>query len=259
MAQRVIDDGYHTTLWARRAESLDSYRDTAAHIAPDLRSLGEASDVLCVCVTADADVEEVLGGEAGALTGMADGGIVVVHSTVHPDTCRRLASNHPALAFLDAPVSGGGHMAAQRSLMVMVGGDPAVLERCRPVLDAFANPLIHLGPLGAGQVTKLLNNALFTATIGLAASLFEVAADRGVDLTALSEILSGSSGRSYAAEVLGSANHDLALFGELAGELLAKDVTILSELLAPQRPQVVQAAAAALDGMGFGLSERADG
>ena len=88
MAQRIIEDGFKTTLWARRKESLEPYDGTGAHYAIDRRALGAASDVLCVCVIGDDDVDEVLRGDEGALAGMKSGGIVVVHSTVHPDTCR---------------------------------------------------------------------------------------------------------------------------------------------------------------------------
>jgi 3-hydroxyisobutyrate dehydrogenase-like beta-hydroxyacid dehydrogenase len=232
MARRIVEDGFPTTLWARRPESTAPFADTAATVAPDLFSLGAASDVLGVCVLADADVEAVLAGPTGALAGMAPGGVVVIHSTVHPDTCRRIQAVHPHLSVLDAPVSGGGHMAAARALLVMVGGDADVLARCRPVLEAFADPLVHLGPLGAGQAAKLLNNALFTAHLGIAADLFAQGAGLGLDLGALGTVIAAASGRSYAAEVVAGAGHDLTVMAELAGHLLAKDVAIAHQLLA---------------------------
>ena len=208
MARRIIEDGFPTTLWARRPESLEPYDGTGAAYAADRRALGAASDVLCLCVIGDADVDEVLRGDDGAIAGMAPGGIVMIHSTVHPDTCRRLQADFPELHFVDAPVSGGGHMAAAKTLLVMVGGDDDVVERCRPVLNTFANPLVHLGGFGAGQAAKLLNNALFTAHLGLAASTFGIAGALGVDLHALTTVLSAGSGRSYAAEVIANSGHN---------------------------------------------------
>src|SRR5881275_359101 len=116
MARRIVDAGYATTLWARRSASLEPFADTAAASAATLAELGAAVDVLCVCVVDDAGVDEVLRGADGALATIADGSIVVVHSTVHPATCLRLQEEFPALRIVDAPVSGGGHKAAAREL-----------------------------------------------------------------------------------------------------------------------------------------------
>jgi 3-hydroxyisobutyrate dehydrogenase-like beta-hydroxyacid dehydrogenase len=250
MARRIIEDGFPTTLWARRPESLEPYDGTDAAFAADRRALSAASDVLCVCVIGDADVDEVLRGDDGALAGMAPGGIVMIHSTVHPDTCRRLQNDFPELRFVDAPVSGGGHMAAAKALLVMVGGDDDVIERCRPVLNTYANPLVHLGGLGAGQAAKLLNNSLFTAHLGLAASTFAIAGALGVDLDALTTVLAAGSGRSYAAEVIANSGHSLSVMAELAGRLLAKDVGILADMIEPDAPPLLQAATATIAAMG---------
>src|SRR5689334_25103829 len=130
MARRIVDSGFPTTLWARRAATLEPFSDTGATIASSPAELGAASDVLCVCVVDDAGVDEVLRGPDGALGAMAEGSVVVLHSTVHPATCVRLQDDFPAIHVLDAPVSGGGHKAAARELLVMVGGPADVVERC---------------------------------------------------------------------------------------------------------------------------------
>lgn len=252
MARRIVADGFPTTLWARRPSTLEPFDGTGAICAPDRRQLGAASDVLCLCVVDDADVDEILRGEQGALSAMAPGGIVAIHSTVHPDTCRRLETDFPGLHFVDAPVSGGGHMAAAKALLVMVGGDSEVVDRCRPVFDTFANPLVHLGGLGAGQAAKLLNNALFTAQLGLAASTFSVAADLGVDLDALSRVLATGSGRSYAGEVIANSGHDLSVMSQLAGRILGKDVGILAEVVKRGDPEVLRAATSTVSAMHLG-------
>ncbi len=249
MARRIIEDGFPTTLWARRPESLEPYDGTGAAYAADRRALGAASDILCLCVIGDTDVDEILRGDEGALAGMAPDGIVVIHSTVRPDTCRRLQADFTDLHFVDAPVSGGGHMAAAKTLLVMVGGDDEVVERCRAVFDTFANPLVHLGGLGAGQAAKLLNNSLFTAHLGLAASTFCVAGSLGVDLDALTKVLSTGSGRSYAGEVIANSGHSLSLMAELAGPLLAKDVGILADLVGHNSPELLQVAKATINAM----------
>ncbi len=250
MAQRIIAAGFTTTLWARRPESLEPYAAGGASSARDRADLGAASDVLCVCVLADRDVDDVLRGPDGAIAAMEPGSIVIIHSTVHPDTCRRLQSDHPQVHVLDAPVSGGGEMAAARRLLVMVGGDADVLERCRPVLETFANPLVHLGPLGSGQEAKLLNNAVFTAQLGLASDAFTAAIGCGVDPEALAEVFAAGSARSYAGELVAGGDYGLEGLGQVAGHLLAKDVRILGRLLAPPPAGLFAAAHAALTTMG---------
>ena len=250
MARRIIDEGYPTTLWARRPASLEPYADTKAATAANPRELGAASDVLCICVIDDAGVDEILRGPDGALDAMADGGVVVVHSTVHPATCIRLQDDFPRLHVIDAPVSGGGHMAAAKQLLVMVGGAADVVERCRPILETFGDPVLHLGPLGSGQEMKLLNNLVFTAQLGLAAELFGLAATRGFDQAAVAQILAAGSGRSYAADVVAGGGFTLDGLAVVAGPLLAKDVRIIAEHAALTDSTLLDAADAALTRMG---------
>lgn len=250
MARRIIEAGFETTLWARRPETLAPFAGSGARVAASRRELGAASDVLCVCVVDDAGVDEVLRGPEGAASAMAPGSVVVVHSTVHPDTCRRLQADFPALHVLDAPVSGGGHKAAAGELLVMVGGPAEVVERCRPVLAAFGNPVVRVGPLGAGQEAKLCNNAVFTAQLALAAEVFDLAAARGLDRAALAQVLQAGSGRSYAAEVVAGGGFGVAGLGAVAGSLLAKDVAIFAEMLGGSASPLLAAADAALARMG---------
>lgn len=250
MARRIIDDGYPTTLWARRPESLERFGDTNAATAANPRELGAASEVLCICVVDDAGVDEILRGPDGALDAMPDGGVVVVHSTVHPATCVRLREDFPRVHVIDAPVSGGGHKAAAKELLVMVGGPADIVERCRPILETFGDPVLHVGPLGSGQEAKLLNNLVFTAQLGLAAEVFELAQARGLDPAAVAQILAAGSGRSYAAEVVAGGGFNLDGLAAMAGPLLAKDVRILAEHAVLTDSTLLRAADAALERMG---------
>ena len=250
MARRIIDAGFPTTLWARRPESLEPFADTSADVAASVRDLAAASDVLGVCVVDDAGVDEVLRGPDGALQAMSDGSVVIIHSTVHPTTCLRLQEDFPAIHVIDAPVSGGGHKAASGELVVMAGGPVEIVDRCRPVLETFGDPVLHLGPLGAGQEAKVLNNTVFAAQLALAAEVFELAAARQLDPAAVAAVLAGGSGRSYAAEIVAGAGYDLEGLAPFAGDLLAKDVGILVDAGAPTDSALVAAADAALTRMG---------
>ncbi|MGL6291529.1 MAG: NAD(P)-dependent oxidoreductase [Silanimonas sp.] len=116
-------------------------------------------DVVALCVSADRDVLENVGGLAAVL---APGAIVIDHSTVSVETAREAAMRLAArgIRFLDAPVSGGGEGAKNGRLSIMVGGDEATLERARPVLEAYGARIALMGPTGAGQATKAVNQIL---------------------------------------------------------------------------------------------------
>jgi 3-hydroxyisobutyrate dehydrogenase len=260
MARRIVDAGVPTTLWARRPESLEPFADSAARVAATPAELGAASDMLCICVVDDAGVDEVLRGPDGALGTMNEGSVVVVHSTVHPATCIRLQDDFPAIHFVDAPVSGGGFKAEAGELLVMVGGDADAVERCRPIFETYGNPVLHLGPLGAGQEAKVLNNTVFAAQLALAADVFELATARQLDQQAVATVLASGSGRSYAAEVVTGMGFSLDGLAPLAGGLLAKDVGILVDHSAPPDCTLVAAADAALARMGVARpTSRRDG
>jgi 3-hydroxyisobutyrate dehydrogenase-like beta-hydroxyacid dehydrogenase len=255
MARAIVDAGFETTLWARRPASLEPYATTPAKVAGSPGELGAASDLVCLCVVDDADVEEVLGGDEGVLAGMTDGGIVTIHSTVHPDTCRKLAESAAAkgVSLIDAPVSGGGTAAAERRLVVMVGGEADIVERCRPVFETYGDPVVHLGELGSGQVTKLLNNLLFTANLGNAKSALMLGEALGVDTTNLAEVITRSSGTSKALASIAAMQGSMETFATIAGALLQKDARHIVDIAdtAGASPGIVlEAADGALTMMG---------
>jgi 3-hydroxyisobutyrate dehydrogenase-like beta-hydroxyacid dehydrogenase len=254
MARRIVEGGYPTTLWARRPATLEPFADTAAKVAESPAELAAASDLVCLCVVGDADIEEIIGGQHGLLAAMKPGSVIAVHSTVHPATCRELAKKAGAqgVSVIDAPVSGGGPAAGEGRLLVMVGGDADVVERCRPVFETYADPVVHLGELGSGQTTKLLNNLLFTANLGTAVTALSLAQALGVSPDRLTEVVSRSSGNSFALNALGGIN-GLERIAGLAGTLLQKDVRLVVDITdraAARGGAVLDAADAALTLMG---------
>jgi 3-hydroxyisobutyrate dehydrogenase len=255
MARRIIEGGYQTTLWARRPETLASFADTTAHIAESAAKLAAESDLVCLCVTGDSDVEGLTGGERGVLAGLKQGGVLAVHSTVHPSACRALATKAAAqgVSVIDAPVSGGGAAASEGRLLVMVGGDTAVVERCRPVFETYADPVVHLGELGSGQTTKLLNNLLFTANLGTAATALSLGKALGVSPDRLTDVMSRSSGNSFALNAIHGAG-GIDQLGGHAGPLLQKDARLVVDLVnsaLAHAGAVLHAADAALSLMGY--------
>ncbi|MGI5460394.1 NAD(P)-dependent oxidoreductase [Streptomyces sp. CA-249302] len=251
MARRIIDAGYETTLWARRPASLVPFADTAAKRAASPAELAVNSDLVCVCVVDDADVEEVLTGEHGVLAGLRKGGVVAIHSTVHPDTCRRLAdrARTHGVTLIDAPVSGGGPAAAEGKLVVMAGGESGTVAYCRPVFATFGNPVVHMGPLGTGQLAKLLNNLLFTANLATAADTLSLGRDLAIDQAALAQVLANGSAGSFAMNRVAAAGGTLDRFATHAAPLLRKDVRLVTDVAASAGAEaeiVTSAAGAAL-------------
>ncbi|MET9090220.1 NAD(P)-dependent oxidoreductase [Streptomyces sp. NPDC004237] len=249
MARRIVDAGHETTLWARRPATLLPFADTAARRAASPAALAAASDLVCVCVVDDADVEEVITGEHGVLAGLRRGGVVAVHSTVHPDTCRRLAdrARTHGVTLIDAPVSGGGPAAAEGRLVVMAGGEPGTVAYCRPVFATYADPVVHMGPLGTGQLAKLLNNVLFTANLGTAADTLALGRDLAIDPAALARVLAHGSAGGFALDRVAAAGGTLDRFAGHAGPLLRKDVRLLTDVTqaAGAEPDIVLTAAGA--------------
>jgi len=233
MARRIIDAGFPTTLWARRPATLEPYAGTPATVADSPAKLAAASELVCLCVRDDNDIEAITAGPEGVLAGLRPDSVIAVHSTVHPATCRRLAERAAELGahVVDAPVSGGQPAAAAGKLLVMVGGDDVTVARCRPVFESYGNPVVHLGPLGSGQVTKLLNNASFTAHLGVAESLLRTGETLGVDAGRLAEVLLHGSGASFALARVADAGGTLARIAGAAGSLLDKDVRLIREVL----------------------------
>lgn len=229
MARRIVDAGFETTLWARRPETLEPYQGTGTSFASSVAELGETCDLVCICVVNDDDVREVV---EQLLTTMRDGTVIAVQSTVHPQTCIALATDAAArgVTLIDAPVSGGGPAAAEGRLLVMAAGDPDVVERCRPVFETYGNPVVHVGPLGAGQLAKLVNNVLFVAHLGVAADAYALGEGFGIPRSALKTVLAHGSGSSFAIPLLEA--RELPAMGELAGPLFRKDVDLAADVAA---------------------------
>ncbi|ULU26042.1 NAD(P)-dependent oxidoreductase [Dyella terrae] len=159
MAGHLKAHGLLHAVASRTQSNADAVAKELGVAAPSLADIAQQCDVIALCVTADADVLNTVDALAPHLK---KGAIVVDHSTVAPDTAKQAAAKLAAVGahFLDAPVSGGVEGAKNGKLSVMVGGEADVLERARPVLEAYALRVTHLGDVGAGQATKAVNQVL---------------------------------------------------------------------------------------------------
>jgi 3-hydroxyisobutyrate dehydrogenase len=228
MARRLVEAGFPVTLWARREASLAPFRGTAFRQAGSPAELGRASDVVGVCVFDEDDVREVVLGDAGILSGMAAGGVILVHSTVSVEFAVDLERECAAqgVVVLDAPVSGFRERAESGRLTVMVGGPAASFEAVRPVLDAFGSHVAHLGPTGSGLKMKALNQALLFANITSAALALETGRKLGLGEAETRAVLRSASGGSFGLEMLVGRILVDPQFVELGSKILIKDLGV---------------------------------
>lgn len=228
MARRMIDAGFETLLWARREVSLAPFRGKGARFATSVEELGKAADHVGLCVVNDEDVREIA---RRLLPVMRPGSVLAIHSTIRPDTCRALAGEASARSVdvIDAPVSGGAPAAEAGQLTVMVGGAADALARARAVLETFAELIVYLGEIGAGQYAKLINNSLFVANLGLADAAIEAGEACGIDRSKLIELLQASSGHSFALDVRARMKSPAGF--RQGGALLRKNIALLGEVL----------------------------
>jgi 3-hydroxyisobutyrate dehydrogenase len=163
---------------------------------PTLAALATDCDMVGICVSADADLREVV---AGMSPGLAAGKIVIDFSTVGAGTARALHAQLAAdgVGFLDCPVSGGIEGARQGTLAIMAGGDEAVFERARPVLEAVGRKIAHLGPSGAGQATKATNQIMCAGIIQAVAEAMAFAHAEGLPLEQVIDTLGQGAGSSW--------------------------------------------------------------
>jgi 3-hydroxyisobutyrate dehydrogenase len=228
MARAIGEHHFVLHVWGRRESTVASFLSSGAtrHAIP--ASLAAAVDLLSLCVVSGADVEELLFAR-GVLAAMRPGSILVVHTTMDPEACRQMASQagERGVGFLDAPVSGGGAAAARRELLVLVGGEASLVERARPVLGTYGNPITHLGGVGAGQTCKILNNLLLNTNLAAAQFALSLGAALGFERPRIRDAILRGTGRSYALEAL----DETLIPGQLSETLGRKD-TLLARALA---------------------------
>lgn len=230
IAERILLGGYPLTVWARRPEAMEPFTAAGATAAASLAELGASCPMVAVCVMADDDVRQVCLGPDGLLAAMAPGSTLVVHSTVAPSTVRDIAATAAEgdVAVLDAPVSGGNAGAKAGTMAVLLGGPADVVDRWRPVLATFASSIEVLGDVGAGQLAKLVNNALSSVTLGASLWALDVATALGLDREATFRVISASSGDSF----MFRRTPDVIARGVgMAASRLRKDLTLFGQLV----------------------------
>ena len=216
MALALLRGGWPLSVIDSAAAKAEPCAREGARVVASPREL-EDCGVVALAVPDDAAVESVLEGPDGLLGGvLVPGSIVIVHSTVLPRTAQRLAeaaAEHD-IGLLDAPVSGGDERALEGDLTVMIGGEGAVLERARPLLECVGSELLHVGPAGAGAATKLANQLMLFAALAGTHEALELAGAYGVEEQAVLAAASTGTGDSWAARNWGFFDRVSAAYDE---------------------------------------------
>lgn len=225
MVRRLADAGHQVRVLGRDDEKRAAVAELGATPVSSPREAVEGADVAIVCVFTDEQVRELC---PDLLDALPEGSILVLHTTGSPRTAEALAELGAArgIAVIDAPVSGGPHDIAAGTVTVFAGGPDDAVARAREALAAYADPVLHVGPVGAGQRVKLVNNALFAAQIGVVAEGVRLGDRLGIDeATLLSALTHGSAASRALGGIAATGSADA--FIARVGEFIGKDVAVV--------------------------------
>jgi 3-hydroxyisobutyrate dehydrogenase len=199
MCRHLIEGGHEATVYSRTRSKAEPLLDAGATWAESPAAVAAASDVVFTMVGFPADVREVVLGDDGVLAGARSGSAYVDMTTSDPTLAREIdaAARARGVATLDAPVSGGDVGARNAALSIMVGGEAETLDRVRPLLELLGKTIVHQGPSGAGQHTKMVNQILIaTGMIGVCEALL-YAYRAGLDPETVLESVAGGAAGSW--------------------------------------------------------------
>jgi 3-hydroxyisobutyrate dehydrogenase-like beta-hydroxyacid dehydrogenase len=200
LASNVLRAGLPLTVFDLRSEPVGALRALGAAAAGSPSEIAAASDVMAVCVVHEEQVLSVVTGEGGFLESARPGAVVVLHSTIHPDVCRKLEEHcrQHGVDLLDVGMSGYADKAASGDLTLMIGGSDEAAARCEPYFQAIGSQSFRIGPVGTGEVAKLANNVM--AIFGILGTYEGLALARsyGIDEETMATVALAASGNSDA-------------------------------------------------------------
>ncbi|UUY07270.1 NAD(P)-dependent oxidoreductase [Pseudomonas sp. J452] len=230
MAGHLARKGHQVCVYNRSAAKAAAWvAQFAGESAATPREAAQGAELVMTCVGNDDDLRSVVLGVDGAFAGMAPGSVLVDHTTASADVARELAvlAAERELGFLDAPVSGGQAGAENGALTVMVGGEQAFYERAAPVIDSYAKMVKLMGPVGSGQLTKMVNQICIGGLVQGLAEALHFAQCAGLDGHAAMEVISKGAAQSWQLE----NRHQTMLAGKFdfgfAVDWMRKDLSIL--------------------------------
>jgi 3-hydroxyisobutyrate dehydrogenase-like beta-hydroxyacid dehydrogenase len=199
MATHLLDAGHQLAVWNRSPGRMTDLVAAGARAATSPADAAHGADIVFVCVADSPDVEQVVLGPDGALDGMHRGSVLVDHSTISPATARHLATTlaERGVGAVDAPVSGGSEGARNGTLSAFVGGTPGAVAAARPAIECYCRSITHLGPAGAGQAAKAVNQVLVAGTYAALAEALVLGEREGLPMDDLVTALSAGAAQSW--------------------------------------------------------------
>ena len=203
MAINLIKAGFSVSVFDLMPTSVERLTTAGAQAAATAADAVQDVDVVISMLPASKHVESLYLGEAGLLSKIAPGTLIIDSSTIAPESTRKVADAAKArgLSMIDAPVSGGVAGAQGGTLTFIVGGSDTALAQARPLLEAMGKNIFHAGDAGAGQVAKICNNMLLSVLMSGTAEDLQLGVNNGLDPSVLSDIMRKSSGGNWALEV----------------------------------------------------------
>lgn len=225
MVDRLVAAGVPTEVYVRRPEVRADLVASGVAVADSAADLASRVDLLILCFFSDAQVREVMLDD-GVIGSMRPGSVLVSHVTGNPNLSVELQASAPAgVTVLDVPISGTDDQIRRGELTLMVGGDAEALERIRPALATYSQPILHVGGLGDAQRAKLINNLLFTVNLRTALAAVKLGKSMGIAPAELSRIVSECSGASFPMKLFQQAPPEAMATG--ARHYLVKDVSVI--------------------------------
>ncbi|STO98258.1 NAD(P)-dependent oxidoreductase [Grimontia hollisae] len=203
MAGHLQKTGFATTVYNRTTAKAEAWaKEYGGEFASTPREAAKGADIVFVCVGNDNDVRSVIYGEDGVLASLQSGSVLVDHTTTSADLAVELAKacQDKGVSFIDAPVSGGQAGAENGTLTVMCGGDKAVFERVKPVIDAYAKQAVLMGENGQGQRCKMVNQICIAGILQGLSEALVLAQASGLDIAQMVDVLKHGAAGSWQME-----------------------------------------------------------
>jgi len=199
MSLNILKAGHDITVHNRTRQKEEAVAKEGAGRAQSPREAAEGAEIIVTMVSDTPDVEEVILGTDGVIAGAPQGAIVIDMSTISPAATRQMAEElgNKGIKMLDAPVSGGPEGAENGTLAIMVGGDAADFEKALPILEIMGKTVTHVGPIGAGQITKAINQIIISGTYLTVAEGLTLGLKAGLDMPKVIEAISGGAAGSW--------------------------------------------------------------
>lgn len=239
MATNLRKAGFEVIVYNRTPAKTETLRSLGASVADSPKQVAAEAEIIITIVSDTPDVQDVLFGESGVAAGLTPGKIVVDMSTISPEATKAFATKISAhgCELLDAPVSGGEPGAIAGTLTIMVGGSQAAFEKCRAVFSAMGKNIVHTGPSGSGQCTKMVNQVICSLNIVAMTEGLLLAQRAGLDLARTLQVVANGAAGSWMLTNLAPRILQNDFAPGFMMKLQQKDLRLAMELLAGAEEQ----------------------